>query len=150
VNYVPIFVNIRRASASGSPAPTPVVLQAARRCGKLHRSPRHRTGAAAIIRPEAKAGEPHTASSGIRPWRFRSRTTTVYYGGNYLFKSTDRGDNWTRSRWGLDSARTATSYKSSVRRRTRTPLAHDGVQEYPTHPTLSESPLTPNVLGRHG
>jgi photosystem II stability/assembly factor-like uncharacterized protein len=72
---------------------------------------------------------------------------TVYYGGNFLFKSTDRGDTWTRL--GGDLTTGADRNKLQIFGKTpdkNTLSRHDGVQEYPTITTLSESPLTPNVL----
>ena len=44
-----------------------------------------------------RGGEPASAFSGTRRSSCRRTTPkTIYYGGNYLFKSTDRGDTWTR------------------------------------------------------
>jgi hypothetical protein len=64
-----------------------------------------------------------------------------------LFKSTDRGDNWTR----LGGELTTGVDRNKLQIFGKTPdkntlSRHDGVQEYPTITTLSESPLTPNVL----
>src|SRR5436309_1622334 len=73
--------------------------------------------------------------------------TTVYYGGNYLFKSTDRGDTWTRL--GGDLTTGVDRNKLQIFGKTpdkNTLSRHDGVQEYPTITTFSESPLTPSVL----
>jgi photosystem II stability/assembly factor-like uncharacterized protein len=56
-----------------------------------------RTGQQRSIRPEAKAGEPHYRFQWNSPVAVSAHEhTTIYYGGNYLFKSTDRGDTWTR------------------------------------------------------
>jgi photosystem II stability/assembly factor-like uncharacterized protein len=100
------------------------------------------------IRPEAKAGEPHYRFQWNSPVAISAHDhKTVYYGGNYLFKSTDRGDNWTRL--GGDLTTGADRNKLPVFGKTpdkNTHSRHDGVQEYPTITTLSESPLTPNVL----
>ncbi len=107
-----------------------------------------RTGQQRAIRPEAKAGEPH--------YRFQWNSqvavslhdrNTIYYGGNYLFKSTNRGDDWTRL--GGDLTSVADRNKLPIFGKTpdkSTLSRHDGVQEYPTITTLCESPLTPNVL----
>ena len=99
-------------------------------------------------RPEAKAGEPHYRFQWNSPVAVSAHEhTTVYYGGNYLFKSTDRGDNWTRL--GGDLTTGADRNKLQIFGKTpdkNTLSRHDGVQEYPTITTLSESPLTPNVL----
>jgi len=100
------------------------------------------------IRPEAKAGEPHYRFQWNSPVAVSVHNhTTIYYGGNYLFKSTDRGDNWTRL--GGDMTTGVDRNKLQIFGKTpdkSTLSRHDGVQEYPTITTLSESPLTPNVL----
>jgi photosystem II stability/assembly factor-like uncharacterized protein len=100
------------------------------------------------IKPEAKAGEPHYRFQWNSPVAISAHDhNTVYYGGNYLFKSTDRGDNWTRL--GGDLTTGVDRNKLQVFGKTpdkNTLSRHDGVQEYPTITTLSESPLTPNVL----
>src|SRR5438876_3589044 len=107
-----------------------------------------RTGQQRSIRPEAKAGEPHYRFQWNSPVAVSAHEhTTIYYGGNYLFKSTDRGDNWTR----LGGDLTTGVDRNKVQIFGKTPdkntlSRHDGVQEYPTISTLSESPLTPNVL----
>ena len=100
------------------------------------------------IMPEAKVGEP--------PYRFQWNSpvavsahehTTIYYGGNYLFKSTDRGDTWTRL--GGDLTTGVDRNKLQIFGKTpdkNTLSRHDGVQQFPTITTLSESPLTPNVF----
>src|SRR5437016_2394035 len=107
-----------------------------------------RTGQHRSIRPEAKAGEPNYRFQWNSPVAVSAHEhTTIYYGGNYLFKSTDRGDNWTRL--GGDLTTGADRNKLQIFGKTpdkNTLSRHDGVQEYPTITTLSESPLTPNVL----
>src|SRR6266851_1264532 len=107
-----------------------------------------RTGQQRSIRPEAKAGEPHYRFQWNSPVAVSAHEhTTVYYGGNYLFKSTDRGDNWTRL--GGDMTTGVDRNKLQIFGKTpdkNTLSRHDGVQEYPTITTFSESPLTPNVL----
>jgi photosystem II stability/assembly factor-like uncharacterized protein len=107
-----------------------------------------RTDQQRSIRPEAKAGEPHYRFQWNSPVAVSAHNhTTIYYGGNYLFKSTDRGDNWTR----LGSDMTTGVDRNKLQIFGKTPdkstlSRHDGVQEYPTITTFSESPLTPNVL----
>ncbi len=100
------------------------------------------------IRPEAKAGEPHYRFQWNSPVAVSVHNhTTIYYGGNYLFKSTDRGDNWTRL--GGDMTTGVDRNKLQIFGKTpdkSTLSRHDGVQEYPTITTFSESPLTPTVL----
>jgi photosystem II stability/assembly factor-like uncharacterized protein len=107
-----------------------------------------RTGQQRSIRPEAKAGEPHYRFQWNSPVAVSSHEhTTVYYGGNYLFKSTNRGDTWTRL--GSDLTTGVDRNKLPILGKVpdkNTLSRHDGVQEYPTITTFSESPLTPNVL----
>ena len=100
------------------------------------------------IRPVAKAGEPHYRFEWNSPVAVSVHDhNTIYYGGNFLFRSTDRGDSWTRLgaelTTGVDRNRLQIFGKTPDK---NTLSRHDGVQEYPTITTLSESPLTPNVL----
>ncbi|HEX8881544.1 MAG TPA: hypothetical protein VF749_16000, partial [Candidatus Acidoferrum sp.] len=107
-----------------------------------------RTGQQRSVMPEAKAGEPHYRFQWNSPVAISSHShTTVYYGGNYLFKSTDRGDSWTRLggdlTTGVDRSKLPILGKVPDK---NTLSRNDGVEEYPTITTMSESPLTPNVL----
>jgi hypothetical protein len=101
-----------------------------------------------LIRPEAKIGEPHYRFQWNSPLAVSSHNhTVIYYGGNYLFKSTDRGDTWTRL--GSDLTTGVDRNKLQIFGRTpdKTTLSrHDGVEEYSTITTFSESPLAANVL----
>jgi photosystem II stability/assembly factor-like uncharacterized protein len=107
-----------------------------------------RTGQQRSIEPEAKNGEPHYRFQWSSPVAVSAYNhTTIYYGGNYLFKSTDRGDTWTRL--GGDLTTGVDRNKLQIFGKTpdkKTLSRHDGVQEYPAITTLSESPVTPNVL----
>jgi photosystem II stability/assembly factor-like uncharacterized protein len=107
-----------------------------------------RTAQERSIKPEAKAGEPHYRFQWNSPVAVSAHEhTTIYYGGNYLFKSTDRGDTWTRL--GPDLTTGVDRNKLQIFGKTpdKTTLSrHDGVEEYPTITTISESPLTSNVL----
>jgi photosystem II stability/assembly factor-like uncharacterized protein len=107
-----------------------------------------RTSQMRLIKPEAKAGEPHYRFQWNSPVAISAHDhTVIYYGGNYLFKSTDRGDSWTRL--GGDLTTGADRNKLQILGKTpdkNTLSRHDGVQDYPTITTLSESPLTANVL----
>ena len=107
-----------------------------------------RTGQQRSVMPEAKATEPHYRFQWNSPVAVSAHDhMTVYYGGNYLFKSTDRGDTWTRL--GGDLTTGVDRNKLQIFGKTpdkNTLSRHDGVQDYPTITTLSESPLTPNVL----
>jgi photosystem II stability/assembly factor-like uncharacterized protein len=107
-----------------------------------------RTGQQRSIRPEAKNGEAHYRFQWNSPVAISAHNhTTIYYGGNYLFKSTDRGDTWMPL--GGDLTTGVDRNKLQIFGKTpdkNTLSRHDGVQEYPTITTFSESPLTPNVL----
>jgi photosystem II stability/assembly factor-like uncharacterized protein len=107
-----------------------------------------RTGQQRSIRPVAKAGEPHYRFQWNSPVAVSAHDhNTIYYGGNFLFKSTDRGDSWTRLGAELTSGVDRNKLQIFGKTPDKSTLSrHDGVQEYPTITTLSESPLTPNVL----
>jgi photosystem II stability/assembly factor-like uncharacterized protein len=107
-----------------------------------------RTKQQKLIKPEAKAGEPHYRFQWNSPVAISAGDhKTIYYGGNYLFKSGDRGDSWTRISGdlttGVDRNKLAILGKTPDK---KTLSRHDGVQDYPTITTLSESPLSANVL----
>jgi hypothetical protein len=107
-----------------------------------------RTGQQRSIRPEGKPEEPHYRFQWNSPVVVSAHDhKTIYYGGNYLFKSMDRGDTWTRL--GGDLTTGVDRNKLQIFGKTpdkNTLSRHDGAQEYPTITTLSESPLTQNVL----
>ncbi len=115
--------------------------------GHISRRDEH-TGQQREIMPEAKVGEPHYRFQWNSPVEVSSHDhNTIYYGGNYLFKSTDRGDTWTRL--GGDLTTGADRNKLQIFGKTpdkNTLSRHDGVQDYPTITTLAESPMTANVL----
>jgi len=73
---------------------------------------------------------------------------TIYFGGNYLFKSTDRGDNWERLGKDLTTGQDRT--KLVVMGKTIAPGAtlsyDDGVNTWPCITAIAESPLDSNVL----
>ena len=72
---------------------------------------------------------------------------TIYYGGNYLFKSTDRGDSWTRLGNDLTNNQIATSSPIMGRVPDKLTMSrHDGVQDWPAITTISESPLNRDLL----
>jgi photosystem II stability/assembly factor-like uncharacterized protein len=107
-----------------------------------------RTGQKRSIKPEAKYGEPHYRFQWNSPIAISAHDhNTIYYGGNYFFKSTDRGDNWTRL--GNDLTSGADRNRMQIFGKTPDKLTlsrHDGVEEFPTITTISESPLTAAVL----
>ena len=72
---------------------------------------------------------------------------TIYYGGNHLFKSTDRGDSWTRLGGDLTTGVDREKLPILGKLPDRNMLSrHDGVQAYPCITTISESPLKAGVL----
>jgi photosystem II stability/assembly factor-like uncharacterized protein len=107
-----------------------------------------RTAQERSIKPEAKLGEPHYRFQWNSPVAVSAHDhTTIYYAGNYLFKSTDRGDTWTRLGNDLTTGVDRNKLQISGKTPDKTTLSrHDGVQEFPTITTFSESPLTSNVL----
>ena len=107
-----------------------------------------RFGQQRSIMPEAKAGDPHYRFQWNSPVAVSTHDhNTIYYGGNYLFKSTDRGDSWTRLGGDLTTGVDRNKLPILGKVPDKNTLSrHDGVQDYPTITTLSESPVTPNVL----
>jgi len=107
-----------------------------------------RTGQERSIRPEAKASEPHYRFQWNSPVAVSSHDhNSIYYGGNYLFKSTNRGDTWTRLGGDLTTGVDRNKLPILGKVPDKNTLSrNDGVQDYPTITTFSESPLTPNVL----
>ena len=72
---------------------------------------------------------------------------TLYYGGNHLFKSTDRGDSWTRL--GPDLTTGIDRDKQPILGKVPdkdTLSRHDGVQNFPCATTVAESPVKAGVL----
>jgi photosystem II stability/assembly factor-like uncharacterized protein len=72
---------------------------------------------------------------------------TLYYGGNYLFKSTNRGDSWTRLGPDLTSGVDRDKLPILGKIPDKNTLSrHDGVQNYPCASTVAESPVRAGVL----
>lgn len=73
---------------------------------------------------------------------------TIYYGGNFVFKSTDQGDNWKRISPDLTSnvdRKTLSIMGKKVEDRTML-ARNDGVAAFPTITTLTESPVRAGIL----
>jgi photosystem II stability/assembly factor-like uncharacterized protein len=73
---------------------------------------------------------------------------SIYYGGNFVFKSTDQGDNWKRISPDLTNnvdRRTLSIMGRKVEDRTML-SRNDGVQSWPTISTLNESPSRAGIL----
>ncbi len=72
---------------------------------------------------------------------------TIYYGGNHLFKSTDRGDTWVRL--GEDLTTGADRDKLQIMGKVidrNTLSRHDGVVAWPCITAIAESPVKAGVL----
>ncbi len=115
--------------------------------GDLARRDLH-TGQERGIGPEAKLGEPHYRFNWNSPVLVSGHDhRTIYYAGNYLFKSSNRGESWTRLGGDLTTGVDRNKLAVFGKVPDKTTLSrHDGVQEFPTITTVSESPMTPNVL----
>ena len=107
-----------------------------------------RTGQQRSIQPEAKNGEAHYRFQWNSPVAVSAFDhQTIYYGGNYLFKSTDRGDTWTRLGGDMTTGVDRNKLQILGKVPDKSTLSrHDGVQEYPTITTFSESPVSANVI----
>jgi photosystem II stability/assembly factor-like uncharacterized protein len=72
---------------------------------------------------------------------------TIYTGGNYVFKSNDRGDNWTRLgpdlTTGVDRNKVPVMGKLPGK---ETLSLNDGVQSFPCITALAESPVRAGIL----
>jgi len=107
-----------------------------------------RTNESRGIRPEPKEEEPRYRFQWNSPIVISAHDAkTIYYGGNFLFKSTDRGDTWTKL--GGDLTTGVERDKLPIMGKVpdaETRSRHDGVQAFPTIATVSESPLRPGLL----
>ena len=107
-----------------------------------------KTGEVRSIRPLPKVNTEQLRFQWNSPLVASKHTSnTLYYGGNYLFKSTDRGDSWTRL--GPDLSTGVDRNKIPIMGRMpdkemRSPS--DGVGAFATITVVGESPLTPAVL----
>ena len=71
----------------------------------------------------------------------------IYYGGNHLFKSTDRGDNWTVLGEDLTTGAKRDDQKIFGKTVDSTTLSrHDGVVAWPCITAIAESPVQAGVL----
>lgn len=72
---------------------------------------------------------------------------TLYLGGNYVFKSTDRGDSWTRLGGDLTTGADRTKMPILGHAPDKDMISrNDGVSSFPELTTLSESPVRPGIL----
>jgi len=106
-----------------------------------------KTGERRNIRPEQPAGE--------KPYRFDwnspivispHNNRTIYFGGNRVFRSTDRGDTWTRSE-DLSKDQDREKFPIMGALPDRNMLSrHDGVQTFGQVVTLAESQMKEGLL----
>ena len=107
-----------------------------------------RTGESKGIRPREEEGEKLYRFQWNSPILISAYdSNTIYYPGNFVFKSTNRGDSWTKISPDLTTnvdrnALTVMGKMPDKNTRSR----HDGVQQYPTISAISESPVNRNVL----
>ena len=107
-----------------------------------------RTGESKDIRPREEEGEKLYRFQWNSPILISSYdSNTIYYPGNFVFKSTNRGDGWTKISPDLTTNidRNGLQIMGKVPDK-NTRSRHDGVQQYPTISTISESPVNRNVL----
>ncbi len=107
-----------------------------------------RTNESRSIRPEPKEGEPRYRFQWNSPIMISAHDPkTIYYGGNFLFRSADRGDTWTKLGGDLTTGVDRSTLPILGKVPGKDTLSrHDGVQNYPCITTISESPLTNAVL----
>ena len=107
-----------------------------------------KTGEVRSIRPTPKTNDERLRFQWNSPLVASQHTSnTLYYGGNYLFKSIDQGDSWTRL--GPDLSTGVNRDKIPIMgrapdREMRSPS--DGVGAFATITVVSESPLSPAIL----
>src|SRR3989449_2938893 len=95
-----------------------------------------------------KAGEPRYRFQWNSPIVVSAHDPrTIYYGGNFLFKSTDRGDTWTKLGGDLTTGveRDKLAILGKVPDKD-TLSRHDGVQQFPCITTIAESPKKAGLL----
>jgi len=106
-----------------------------------------RTHESRSIRPPAPEGERYRFqwSSPIVISSFDPKT--IYYGGNFVFKSPDRGDRWTQLGPDLTNGQDRDKLPIMGKVPDQYTLSrHDGVQAWPAITTISESPLNRDLL----
>ena len=107
-----------------------------------------KTGESKSIRPRESDGEKNFRFQWNSPIVISSHApNTIYYAGNFVFKSLDRGDNWVKISPDLttDVDRNKLTIMGKVPDK-NTRSRHDGVQQFPTITTISESALNQNVI----
>jgi len=101
-----------------------------------------KTGESVRVRPEAPLGEP--------PYRFNWNSPiylsphdrdVLYFGGNFLFKSTDRGSSWTKA-----SPDLTTNDPAKMKDSGGLTIDNTGAENHCTILTITESPLKAGVI----
>ncbi|HET9401702.1 MAG TPA: hypothetical protein VFO34_12205 [Candidatus Acidoferrales bacterium] len=107
-----------------------------------------RTMESKSIRPREKEGEPPYRFQWSSPIELSSfDRNTVFYGGNFLFKSTDRGDSWVKLGPDLTNNEDRRQLKILGKLPTRDELSReDGVEWWPCITVINESPVNKDVL----
>jgi photosystem II stability/assembly factor-like uncharacterized protein len=106
-----------------------------------------RTHESRSIRPPAPEGERYRFqwNSPIVISAFEPKT--IYYGGNFLFKSDDRGDDWTRLGPDLTTGQDRDKLPILGKAPDKYTLSrHDGVMHWPAITTVCESSLNKDLL----
>jgi len=100
------------------------------------------------IRPQPEEGEARYRFQWNSPIVPSKHTAgTIYYAGNFVFKSTDRGDNWTKISADLTSGEERDKKEIMGKVPDRYTLSrHDGVQQWPAISTLAESSRNKDIL----
>lgn len=107
-----------------------------------------KTGEGKSIRPREEEGEKRYRFQWNSPIVISAfNSNTIYYAGNFVFKSTNRGDGWAKISPDLTTGvdRNTLQIMGKVPDRF-TRSRHDGVQNFPTITTLSESPANQSIL----
>ncbi len=107
-----------------------------------------KTGESKSIRPREAEGEARYRFQWNSPIVISAHDPkTIYYGGNFLFKSPDRGDSWTKASPDLTTGVDRNKLPIMGKVPDRDTLSrHDGVQHFPCITTISESPRSPQVI----
>ncbi|MBM3790223.1 MAG: hypothetical protein FJW35_07705, partial [Acidobacteria bacterium] len=125
----------------------PDILYSESQDGNLNRR-NLKTGESKSIRPREAEGEPRYRFQWNSPIVISAHDPrTIYYGGNFLFKSSDRGDTWTKAGPDLTTAVDRNTLPIMGKVPDRDTLSrHDGVQHFPCITTIGESPRSAQVI----
>ena len=105
-----------------------------------------RTNERRVIRPEPPAGEKYRFNWNSPILISPHDAKTVYYGGNRLFGSSDRGDTWTLITPDLSRAEARDELEIFGRTSKEFLSRNDGVVHWGTITTIAESPVRRGVL----